>query len=367
MKPMLFTLFALSGCGLLQSNSSPPDSNPPPASRQAEGELSLGWRKIAPVPENFSAPMLHFVASGDAPFLVVDKDGESFFVDTRAKTVNYLKPWANLKRDSSTLAVVQTSESSAWYLSRDVLQWIRWEANGVDHQKIETSVSELFGAPVPQEISLFSPRIDQVFVVGGDRKIHVRRSDSQLKVQKFNGVKVGTIFSSATGHLFEYLDGKLSRLLETEKPVWASQKVSNLGLPASVSELKVDVLGSAQALELSGLAIAEGNFWTGGPIKIGTVSSTDVPQGTGTMTETQFASVVSPFLVKYCGGCHEGRAPVFIRTEAGAKKALADVVLANKEKIKFRMSLPQSDGRAMPPYAPFPSQSEVAAVLTTLE
>jgi len=367
MRLMIFSFFTFSGCGLLQSNSSPPDSPKPSVSPQAVGEVSLGWRKIAPIPDNFSAPMLHVVSTGEDNFLVVDKDGKSFVVDTNTKAVNKLKPWANLKRDSSTLAIVQTSEDSAWTLSREALQWIRWESNGVDHQKIESSVSELFGAPVPQEISILSPRIDQVFLVGGDRKIHVRKLDSQLKIQRFNGVKASEVLSSATGHLFEFLDGRLSRLLETEKPLWASQKITNVELPARVSELKVDILGASDALELGGLAIADGSFWTGGPIKIGTVSSTEVPQGTGTMTETQFSSVVSPFLVKYCGGCHEGRAPVFIRTEAGAKKALSDVVLANKEKIKFRMSLPQSDGRAMPPYAPFPPKSELAAVLKALE
>jgi hypothetical protein len=119
-------------------------------------------------------------------------------------------------------------------------------------------------------------------------------------------------------------------------------------------------------LQVRALAISENTFWLSGVADVGSESSLKIPQP-ALDGDAQFKNLVEPFLVKHCGTCHEGRAPVFIRSDAGKKIALPEVVAAEKEKIKFRITLPQTDGRIMPPYPPYPTTGDLSAIVKWLE
>lgn len=365
MRRLIFLTVILSGCSSSRGGGSAGSQKPTPANQTAT-EVKLNWSEFSALPADFTPPVEHLSSGNGKQLLLIDKNGKSFVIDAEEKTASPLSLWVNLKKDADTLGIFQTSEYSAWQLRTDKLQWIRWESNAVDHQIVQTPLSELLPNVTPSEIRIFSPRVDQLQLVSGDRRVHVQRNDGKLSVSRISGLNGGNIFSTSKAHLFEYGNDKLSRLLADSRPSWAAQKLTHNGLPASATDLKMDVFGTAERLQMRALAISDNSFWLSSIADVGSADSLNIPQPT-VGDDGQFKNLVEPFLVKHCGACHEGRAPVFIRTEAGKKNALPEVVAAEKKKIKFRISLPRTDGRIMPPYAPYPSADELTAIIKWLE
>lgn len=59
-------------------------------------------------------------------------------------------------------------------------------------------------------------------------------------------------------------------------------------------------------------------------------------------------------------GCHEGRAPVFVKTDGDQKILLVEALLNDKDKVIKAMNLPQDNPKVMPPYGrPRPSAEEL--------
>lgn len=366
MRLLICLALTLSSCSSSRGGGTSASSQKPTPTNQTATEVKLSWSEFSALPGDFTPPVEHLSSGNGKQLLLIDKNGKSFVIDTDEKTVSTLNLWVNLKKDADTLQIHQTSEYSAWQLRTDKLQWIRWENNAVDHQIVQTPLSELLPSVAPADIRVFSPRVDQLLLVSGERRVHVQRNDSKLSVNRISGVKNSNIFSTSAAHLFEYGNDKLSRLLTGSRPSWAAQKLTHTGLPASATNLKMDVFGTAERLQMRALAISDNSFWLSSIADVGSVDSLNIPQPT-LGDEAQFKNLVEPFLVRHCGACHEGRAPVFIRSEAGKKTALSEVVLAEKEKIKFRITLPQTDGRIMPPYPPYPAADDLSAIVKWLE
>ena len=366
MRLLICLAFTLSSCSSNRGGGPSTSSQKPATANQTANEVKLSWSQFSALPADFAPPVEHMSSDDGKKILLIDKNGKSFLIDAEEKTVSAPALWVNMKRDADTLGIFQTSEYSAWQLRNDKLQWIRWESNAVDHQIVQTPLSELLPNVAAADIRIFSPRVDQLLLVSGERRVHVQRNESKLSVSRISGLKSSNIFSTSTAHIFEYGTDKLSRLLTGSRPSWAAQKLTHTGLPASAKDFKMDVFGTPERLQMRALAISDNSFWLSLIADVGSEASLNVPQPESG-NDGQFKNLVEPFLVKHCGACHEGRAPVFIRTESGKKTALSEVVAAEKEKIKFRITLPRTDGRIMPPYAPYPAAEELTAIVKWLE
>jgi hypothetical protein len=324
--------------------------------------LSLEWKEALNLPATFKGAVAHFIQISSDSLLLIDAERKSFLVSLTEKKAELLQAQLGTVTVDSGAQFFQTTAGSAWILAAQKLTHVQWDVVGTDVQTTEISTDKLFKILPSQPIKFSSPRIDSVLLSSSDESVFVKKKGSGFSLKSLEAKINNTLGATDFGHLFETLPEQgVRRLLESQVPQWGLHKISHVGLPATAVTKLYDVTGTPDAMQLMGVALAENKLWVSAPAMAG--STTRLSGGSsgsgGSTSDEVFTNEIAPLLVKYCGGCHEGRAPVFIKTEGSTKTVLKDAVFREKEKIKFRISLPESDARTMPPYAPRPSVEEL--------
>lgn len=361
MKHFLSMVFLVASCGkpAAKTNSSRPTTN----QSEATARINITWREALELPDVFFSPPKKVTLLSDQRFLISDSKGNYYIIDSNSNSVVPSNIPEEALQVLSNQSFVQSSETSAWSLSKTELTRIEWGASVKDLKVFKVPLDSLFQHGTDGTIEFQSAKENSALLKDSSKAIHVSFNKTQRIVREFAGVNGERMQSAEFGHIFYSSpeNTTLTRLLETEKPTWHRHALNNTSLPESTSFIHFDLAGSPDSVTLIGLAIAGKKVWISRPASLGSTTKADTPEESTTdSTKPQLSAETQSLFIKYCAGCHEGRAPVFVKTNGDNKSLLIEALLNDKDKVIRAMNLPQDNPKVMPPYGrPRPSTEEL--------